>query len=148
MNTMERTIGGKKWTIKVNNSGWVAPGNSEEVVKILKGLPIAGYNSKGVPFVYDDNGLVIKLGSADCRSGSLADHATYKPGTGSSVKDTELREKCQKGLDYLKKHPDPFLEEIFKALMPEDKTLVKAQKALDGLSDEQLKALLAARGIK
>lgn len=148
MNTITRKINGKQLTINVNNSGWVAPGNPEEVVKVLKGLEIKGYNSKGVPFAYDDDGMVIKLGAADCRTESLANHATYKPGTGSSVKDEELRTQCQKGLDYLKKHPDPFLEEIFKALMPEDKTLAKVNKVLDGLTDEQLAAILKARGIK
>jgi len=148
MQNIKRTLGGKEVELVCNNSGWVTNGNSPEVIELLRQVEIKGYNSKGVPYGYDDHGLVIKLGAAELRSDSLSTHATYRPGTGGSVKDTELREKCQKGLDYLKKHPDPFLEEIFKALMPEDKTLTKAAKALESLSDEQLKALLAERGIK
>ena len=148
MQNIKRTIKGQEVELMCNNSGWVSPNQKPEVAKLLAQVEIKGYNSKGVPFGYDDHGLVIKLGGAEYRSESLASHATYKPGSGSSVKDSELREKCQKALDYLAKKPDPFLENIFRELMPEDKVMTKAAKALDSLTDEQLAALLKARGIK
>ena len=136
MKTVKFNFGGKAWEVEANNSGWIAPGASKELVELLKKAPRSGFTSKGVPIVKSDDGTNIYLGAADLRNdGESILHKAKGSGSSaprpSTVPVAFAKEAL--GLKGLSKEAKEFFENIVKEAEEQQKG--KLDKALNAMID-------------
>ena len=142
MKTVKFNFGGKAWEVEANNSGWIAPGASKELVELLKKAPRSGFTSKGVPIVKSDDGTNIYLGAADLRNEGESIRQTRGSGSGSGSGSSVSKPstvplaiaKEALGLKGLSKEAKEFFEGIVQ----------EAEKAQKAKLDAALKAMIAA----
>ena len=147
MKTIKRTIGGKVYEIPANQSGWASDSESpinQELMDILKGMPIEGRNSKGVPYVLDDNGIAIVLGCSSLRG----ENKTQAPKASVPKAQVSL-DQAKRTLEILNQSKAKDLEDLknlFQGIIDAHKEQEQAKfdkaKSL-GLTVDQLKELLA-----
>lgn len=147
MKTIKFNFSGKAWEVEANNSGWIAPGASKELVELLKNAPRAGFTSKGVPIVKSDDGTNIYLGAAELRNDGESIHQAGGSGSSSSkpstVPVTFAKEVLGlKGLsNEAKEYFTNIVQEAEKAQKAKFDNAIRAMVAT-GMSEEQAKKLL------
>ena len=146
MKTIKRTLNGQVYEIPANQSGWASDSEgpiNPELMDILKGMPIKGRNSKGVPYVLDDNGIAIVLGCSSLRGDNKTQAKAQAPKAQVSL------DQAKRTLEILNQSKAKDLEDLktlFQSII--DQAKAQEQAKLDkakslGLSVDQLKELLA-----